>query len=623
MPISVRRFFFLSLVVGLLAGVPFLPGFPGDFVFDDHPNIVNNQAVQMTHLDAAELANAAFSPQPSGLLRALPTLSFALDFWRGGGPDPATFKTTNVLLQCVTAFAMAWLFRAVLLAGGVPNQRARWIAPALALAWAIHPLQVSSVLYVVQRIQTLATLFVVLALLAYVQARTAQVNGKSGRTGLLLAFLSWVLALGCKEDAILLPAYTLAMELTILRFASSDPRTSQALRKTYLIATIAGAALYCLVILPHFWRWEAYPNRDFSSMERLLTQTRVLCMYLWQIMLPLPSNMPFYYDWFQPSRGLFQPWTTLPCMLLVVGLLALAWRQRQRRPLLALGILWFFCAHFVASNVIGLELVFEHRNHFALIGPVLAIGSLLMEAANRHQVRTLNATVIASLLIASLAGATAVRSREWRDRLSLAHAITQHAPLSSRGWIELCAGEYETGGGAVKGNPRLRSAIDACSQGTAAAPGSLNNPALLIVLRTLQGNAPEADWKLLQERLATVRMSLDNCRAPLILTNNFRRGVAIDKRELMKVLDTMMRRCDQKPFAAASIGYFVMNDLDEPDTALPYFISAIEGVPPTDPFPAQLAQELRQKNRPDLAKRIEQLAASRRSSAMTSEAPQR
>ena len=87
MPISVRRFFFLSIVVGLLAALPFLPGFPGDFVFDDFPNIVNNQAIQMTHLDADGLSKAAFSPQPSGSLRALPTLSFALDFWRAGGAE--------------------------------------------------------------------------------------------------------------------------------------------------------------------------------------------------------------------------------------------------------------------------------------------------------------------------------------------------------------------------------------------------------------------------------------------------------------------------------------------------------------------------------------------------------
>lgn len=124
------RFLLLSLIAGLLAGLPFLAGFPGAFVFDDFPNIVNNQAIQMTQLDAGSLAKAALSPQPSGSLRALPTLTFAVDYWRGGGADPATFKATNVLLHCLTTLAMAWLFRSVLLLAGVPAGKARWLAPS-------------------------------------------------------------------------------------------------------------------------------------------------------------------------------------------------------------------------------------------------------------------------------------------------------------------------------------------------------------------------------------------------------------------------------------------------------------------------------------------------------------
>src|SRR5690606_20760975 len=120
----------------------------------------------------------------------------------------------------------------------------------------------------------------------------------------------------------------------------------------------------------------------FSSIERLLTQGRVLCMYLWQALLPLPSHLPFYYDWLQPSRSVLQPWTTLPAWLLLFALLGMAWRLRLRRPLFALGVLLFFCGHFVTSNVIALELAFEHRNHFPLVGIVLAVGDLLALAAS-------------------------------------------------------------------------------------------------------------------------------------------------------------------------------------------------------------------------------------------------
>src|SRR3546814_3430063 len=90
-------------------------------------------------------------------------LTFALDYWRAGGVEPAVFKATNIAIHALTTIVLVWFFRALLLAAAVPARSVRFAAPALALAWAIHPLQVSTVLYVVQRMQTLSTLFLVLA----------------------------------------------------------------------------------------------------------------------------------------------------------------------------------------------------------------------------------------------------------------------------------------------------------------------------------------------------------------------------------------------------------------------------------------------------------------------------
>src|SRR3546814_17807823 len=106
---------------------------------------------------------------------------------------------------------------------------------------------------------------------------------------------------------------------------------------------------------------DTLPGRDFSTLERVLTQPRVLCLYLWQILVPLPQNMPFYYDWVQPSRSLLEPWTTLPAIAAVLALLGTAWRLRTRWPLFALGVFLFFAAPFLASHVVGLALRSEER----------------------------------------------------------------------------------------------------------------------------------------------------------------------------------------------------------------------------------------------------------------------
>lgn len=609
---TTNSFLLLSLLVALLAGAAFIPGLPGDFVFDDIPNIVNNKAIHLHQLDARSVLDVIATPQLSGNMRTLPTLSFAFDFWRAGGADPAAFKTTNIVIHAITACALAWFFRSLVLISGIPGARAGWLSAALALAWAVHPLQVSSVLYAVQRMQTMATLFMILALLAYIQARIAQCQGRPARKAFLATLFLSVLAMGCKEDAVMLPAYALALELTVLNFAAANARTTQLLLRGYLLATVAGAALLAFVVAPYFWQWEAYPGRDFSTPERLLTQARVLCMYAWQILIPLPQNMPFYYDWLQPSRGLLQPWTTLASIAGLGALLGLAFWQRVRRPLFSLGVLLFFGAHFITSNVVGLELAFEHRNHFALVGAMLAIGSLILDGSARLGVRPAAQAALCAILLISLGSATLLRAHEWRSRMTLAQTSTEHAPNSARAWILLCAGHYEAGGGAVKDNPFLDEAIEACSKGAELAPYALNNPALLVVLKTLRGDVVPQDWARLQQRIETVHMSLDNRRAPLILTHNAREGVQLEKRGMLRALSTLLDRAPLKPFEVASISYFIMNDLGEPDLAIPYFVRAIESVPSGDPFAAQLAGELRTKGRPDLATAIENLDRARR-----------
>lgn len=611
MPSSTGRFLIYSLIVAVLSGLLLVPGLPGDFVFDDVPNIADNPAVHMNQLDADSLARVIATPQVSGTMRVLPTLTFAIDHWRAGGADPKTFKITNIVIHALTTCALAWFFRSLLLIANVSATRSRWAALALALAWAIHPLQVSSVLYVVQRLQTMGTLFLILALLAYIKARQAQIEGRPARTNLLIALLLWVLAMGCKEDSVLLPAYTLAVELTVLRFDAANTRMASILQRGYLIAALAGISAYVLWAIPHYWHWEAYPGRDFSTPERMLTQARVLCMYLWQILLPLPSHMPFYYDWLQPSRSLLQPWTTLIAIATLLALLGTAWRLRARRPLFSLGVLLFFGAHFISSNVVGLELAFEHRNHFAMIGAVLAVGSLLGHAGPRLRLRPAIQAALCALLLGGLGGAMLLRAHSWHSGLTLARTSTELAPGSARAWISLCMGYFESGGGAVRDNPLLGQAIETCESGTASAPDALNNFALLIVLKTVRGDVADQDWTRFQQKVQTVTMGAENRMASLVLIKYARGGVPLDKQELIRTLDALVRRVSLQPFVLSSIGYFVMNDLAEPDSAMPYFARAIGAAHFNDPFPQQLAAELRGKGRPDLAAKIDGLGLAR------------
>lgn len=605
MTLSNRQFLLASLFCTVVAGLVMLPGISGGFVFDDENNIASNLTIQINELTPGTIMQAMFGVQPGGMTRILPTLSFAFDHWRAGGLDPSVFKGTNILIHALTTLLLAWFFRALLLAAKVAPGRVQWVAPALALAWAVHPLQVSSVLYVVQRMQTMNTLFLVLALLAYLKARVAQIEGNRSRTGWLLALLCWVLALGCKEDAILLPAYALAMELTVLRFAAARPAMASMLRRAYLLATVLGILVYLFVVIPHFWHWDAYPGREFSSWERLLTQGRVLCMHLGQIVFPLPRSMPFYYDWIEPSRGLLQPWTTLAAILLVPALLGVAWRLRMQRPLFALGVFLFFAGHFITSNVLNLELAFEHRNHFPLIGALLAIGDLLALCASKLKVRPRMAALAGGLLLAGLSAAAFSRAVDWSDPVSLATTSSEIAPRSARAWNSLSRSYLALGGGHRLDNPYLGQAIEACTRGAALAPYSVSCPANLVIYKTVQGTVTSSDWTLLHERMQHVAMGPQNRQIMQALINGVVQGHALDEDGLIRTMEIFSQRGRPRARELASFGYFIHEKTHQPGKALAFFELAVSRSPENSEIPPEISAYLRSMGRADWAERLE------------------
>jgi hypothetical protein len=604
MTLSRYRFLVLALALACLAALVLSPGLTGGFIFDDKPNLVQNEAIHLATLDTRSLLSAVYSFQPGGGSRALAELTFAIDYWRGG-LDPTTFKATNLLIHAMTTVALAYLFRLLLITAGAERRRAELGALALALGWAVHPLQVSSVLYVVQRMQTMCTLFMVLALWAYTRGRQAQRGGERARLYWVLTLLFWVLGFASKEDAVLVPLYTLALELTLLRFAASDPNTAARWRRSYTLVAAAGAAGWLLVVAPHFWRWDAYPGRDFSTYERLLTQGRVLMTYLGQILLPVPQQLPFYYDGFAVSRGLLSPPSTLFALVGLAALFAFACIMRARRPLLALGIFLFFAGHFLTSNVIGLELAFEHRNHFPLIGVVLAVADGLYALMQRVTKRPAALVILGTVLLASEAGACAARARTWGEPMALARANTVLAPGSARAWLDLCGLNYELSG--KKAGAHLDLAIDACQRG-ARMPYSAAASANVVLFKTIRGDVTATDWEGYLDRLRRVPMGAENKYTLWVMLGNANSGVALDENRLFSAIDIVAGRTGFDEVEYARLGYFALQKTHQPDRALSYFRLAVQAAPPGSPLIPELVADLRAGGRAEWGADLEALA---------------
>lgn len=583
----------LLLALLVLTTLTFLPGLDGSFIFDDFPNIVTNSRVHAESLDARSLKLAATAYEPGVYGRPLATVSFAIDhaLW---GMNAWGFKLTNLLVHLANTILVFSLLRRVL---ALPRAGAHWgpvAAFAIALLWAIHPLQVSSVLYVVQRMETLALTFVLLALLVYLRGRRAQMEGGRGWPWLVGSAVLACIGMLSKETAVLYPAYALAMELTVLGFEARSARTRRALRTLFLLGLAVATAIYLVEVLPHYLT-STFSNRNFSVYERLFSQLRVLPLYLGQMLLPLPANLTFYYDNFPKSTSLLNPATTLTGAALLLAMLTVAWHSRKRLPLISLGIMWFFIAHLLTSNVFNLELVFEHRNYFALLGILLAVADLVRRIPMRDGPALKHIAV--GIVIIGFGGLAVLRSATWGDPLHLAMSQVAKNPGSARASSDL-ATLYVSMSDGYPNSPFYKMGADEFERASRLPASSPLPEQGLILMAATTGQPVKAEWwDRLTRKIKTRPIGPQEKMAVTGLVRQRFRGLELDDSRLSKAYEALLARGPMPATIYSQYGDYATVFLKDSALAAEMYVLAIERNPEDAAFAGRVVATLLERGR--------------------------
>jgi hypothetical protein len=421
--------FFLLLAASILmiaTVCAYWPGSSGGFILDDYASLkALGKNGGITDLDAA--MRYALSGKESFVGRPLARLSLVLN-GQSWPADSFPFKVSNIIIHAFTTLLLVALFYQLLRIINSPPRTAATIAFSGAMLWGLHPAQISTVLYIVQRMTELSALFILAGLLCYLAGRKV-LNDTPRRgyalmtTGVvffgLLSFLS-------KETGVLIAVLIAVLELTLLT-KISRPRHWRLWAVPILgvpLSVIVG--YFLMVIINHE---SSYAQRDFGLYERLLTQPRVLLDYIGNLLLPIATPSVLHDD-FEVSSGLFSPLTTLPSILVIAALLVVGWRLRAKHPMLSFAILWFFGAHLLESTVLPLEIYFEHRNYLPSVGPALAVAFYLYRLLAAYGKTVYSAVVV--LLGTIMFGGVWHYSGIWGDEQRLAQVWVDEAPQSVR-----------------------------------------------------------------------------------------------------------------------------------------------------------------------------------------------
>ncbi|MFK7829200.1 MAG: hypothetical protein AB8B57_05415 [Congregibacter sp.] len=425
----------------ILALLVYLPGLSGPFLFDDYANIVNNQWLQLRANTPVDWRSAAFSSQASALHRPVTMLSVAFQTPQDGELTAAVLKMGNLLVHLFSGAAL-FLFARLL------TQTPRWrlgdherlFMPLLAAAiWLLSPLLVSTVLYPVQRMAQLSTLFVLIGLCIYLHYRIQWVKVLPSVDSLLACTLWLGLALVAgiysKENAVVLPWLIVIIEFAFFRgyVAGRDVAGYRIASGVLFLAPLVCFAAF--VVLGYDWINAGYVARPFDLEQRVLTQARLLWSYIGWFLLPQTSSLGMFHDDIPASLSLWAPWTTALAVFAWFLALSVALLLGRRLPLLLFAPFFYLAAHSLESSVLALELVFEHRNYLPSVAIAVTAAATLMRLARLAEQRGVSrvlAALPACALLLSLTASTAVRVANWASEPVLARAEVENHPDSAR-----------------------------------------------------------------------------------------------------------------------------------------------------------------------------------------------
>ncbi|MBB6187256.1 hypothetical protein [Rhodanobacter sp. MP7CTX1] len=421
----------------------YLPGLHGPFLFDDPPNLI--LPIQEWMHGQIGWDQFVFG-NDSGLLgRPLSMLTF---FANAATTGLATFpfKLTNLVIHLACGMLVYALLSRLLLYDPQFASQAKRIALVVSALWLLHPMQVSTVLYIVQRMAQLSTLFTLMALLAYVHGRM-ELEQNRQRNGLLLLFLALPLATLCatfsKENGALVPLLCAILELAYFRASTAMPRP-RAVHMFFVLFLLLPVVLVLSYYGMHPHRLiDSYQGRLFTLGERLLSEPRALMDYLGALLLPRGALLGLYTDDFAISHGLLDPPSTLFAIIGLVALASSALFMRMRLPAYFAGIALYLAAQIMESTVFPLELYFEHRNYLPSIGLFLAAVALAASLITRvlphthrpgHIRRLIGLSTVALFAVLSLA--TLIRASAWSSWHGLAAEGVQQHPNSMRALLD-------------------------------------------------------------------------------------------------------------------------------------------------------------------------------------------
>lgn len=412
-------------------------GLSGGFVFDDYPNLVGNSFISRTDWGWHEFWLAVWSGEAGPTGRPIAMATFALDsmLW---GLDPSIMKFENILIHCLTGYVFFLLAGRICVKARLSAKAAFWLPALVALMWLVHPLNLTGVLYIVQRMASLSALFAALALLMYMYWRDF-LDQDCFSFRHFFGFISFSIAsMLSKENGFLIIFYIAILELILFNEYKANLKL-KVFQSFLLFASFCAASLVIANLFLEFFSFtDSYSSREFTVDQRLMTEFRVLMSYLSQALFPTISSMSLYHDDIRLSESIFDPVSTGISFIFITALLLLSLFFKARLKVFSLCVLMFLSSQLMETFTFGLEIKYEHRMYFSSFWVFFLLAFVILKLVQHSERSTLSCALglCVALIISFAAYQTVLRSVAWSSPMKLAIIEARQNPGSFRANVQ-------------------------------------------------------------------------------------------------------------------------------------------------------------------------------------------
>jgi protein O-mannosyl-transferase len=392
-----RTLAMISLALAVLVIALYLPALRNGFVNYDDPDYVTHNANVLQGLNWENVKWAFGTNNPAANWHPLTWLSHMLDV-QIFGLTPWGHHLINVLLMAAD-IVLLFLFLAA--ATGK-----LWQSAAVAVLYAVHPLNVEPVAWVAERKQELSLFFMFLTLIAYVW----YVKGP-GVLRYITVALFFALALMSKVMIITLPFTLLLLDYWPLhRFSST---TFLSLVKEKIPLFLLSAAAGWITIGIH--KKEGALTASMPLAWRLKNAIYSYAVYLWKAVWP--TKLAVFYP--HPENRL-PMWQIAVATIVLLAITALVWKHRDKKYL-TVGWLWYFGTAFPMIGVIqsGRQGMADRYEDLPLIGVFITVIWLAADTLSKFQLSSVTLGAGFAVILVPLIVLTYRQIAFWKDSVTL------------------------------------------------------------------------------------------------------------------------------------------------------------------------------------------------------------